>query len=117
MTKWHKIGIFVVAVTVTCVLFVNFCNLVFQCGCTYLWAGGGAHCNIHHGPKHCPWCVVGYPGQAAIWLSMVIPQGWLSFRTAAWRWPLRLLLALAAFPAIGAVAALMTGLYQGYWRG
>ena len=35
----------------------QYCNLIFQCGCTWPWAGGSSHCNIHNpnGP-HCPWC-------------------------------------------------------------
>ena len=35
----------------------QYCNLIFQCGCTWPWAGGSSNCNIHNpnGP-HCPWC-------------------------------------------------------------
>ena len=34
-------------------------GVLFRCNCTWPWAGGAAHCNIHHatGPK-CPWCNV-----------------------------------------------------------
>jgi hypothetical protein len=37
----------------------QYCALIFQCGCTWPWAGGSSHCNIHNtvgGPK-CPWCM------------------------------------------------------------
>ena len=36
-----------------------YCGLLFRCRCTWPWAGGAAHCNIHHasGPR-CPWCNV-----------------------------------------------------------
>ena len=36
-----------------------YCGLLFRCHCTWPWAGGSAHCNVHHatGPK-CPWCNV-----------------------------------------------------------
>ena len=33
------------------------CDLLFRCGCTWVWAGAAAHCNIHNPlPPHCPVC-------------------------------------------------------------
>ena len=38
------------AAAFTSVFFIDFCNLVYQCGCRSLWAGADAACNIHtHG--------------------------------------------------------------------
>ena len=36
-----------------------YCGVIFRCHCTWPWAGGAAHCNIHNptGPR-CPWCNV-----------------------------------------------------------
>jgi hypothetical protein len=114
LPKWL---IFLVAAAATCILFINFCNFVFGCGCTWLWAGAADHCNIHHhGPRQCPWCRYSTAGQLGVWLGMVIPQAIVSFWPARWRWPLRLSLALAAFPAAGTLIALITGTIAGYWN-
>jgi hypothetical protein len=105
-----------VAVTFTSVFFINYCDLVFQCGCTFLWSGADAHCNIHHGPKRCPFCAVGWGGQLLIWLSMIAPQLYISLREASWGWKKRLVLALMAFPIIGLAPVLGVGLWKGYWN-
>jgi len=43
------------------------CGAFFRCGCTYLWAGGDAACNINNpAPPYCPWCVLGTPLVAAV---------------------------------------------------
>jgi hypothetical protein len=35
------------------------CNLIFACGCRFVFAGGEAHCDIHvPGPPDCPVCTV-----------------------------------------------------------
>jgi hypothetical protein len=48
-------------------LLLNVCDLLYDCGCTWAWAGAVAHCNIHQseGP-HCPWCAHGPAGFALI---------------------------------------------------
>lgn len=114
MPLLHRWAIFLVAAAITCVFFINFCNFVFECGCTYLWAGSADHCNIHHGPKRCPWCAVGSQGQGVIWLSMILPQAAIAFRSRLALAP-RLVLAILAFPGIGFLAALITGYSAGYW--
>ena len=110
--KWVAL----IAVTFTSVFFINYCDLVFQCGCTFLWSGADAHCNVHHGPKRCPFCAIGWTGQLLVWLSMIAPQLYVSFREAAWSWPLRLALALLAFPLAGLVPVIGVGLWKGYWN-
>ena len=54
-------------VLLTAVLLHNVCDLFYDCGCTWLWAGGDAHCNIHeaNGP-HCPWCANGLGGLVTV---------------------------------------------------
>jgi hypothetical protein len=45
------------AAAITVVAYMPICNLAFRCGCTWPWAGGVAHCNIHNPrPPHCPVC-------------------------------------------------------------
>ncbi len=48
-------------------LFLNVCDLLYDCGCTWAWAGGVAPCNIHQseGP-HCPWCAHGAAGSGLV---------------------------------------------------
>ena len=76
----------------------------------------GEHCNVHvAGMRHGPWCAsnVAFPAALARILAV---QAFVSFRRANWRWPTRLALALAAFPAAGLLAAGISGLLTGYWR-
>jgi hypothetical protein len=96
---------------------LDLCQLVFQCGCTHVWAGGAAHCNIHMAnAKHCPWCTSGEAGYSLLYLGIALPQAWLSFRPRVWMWPLRLGAALLAFPIFGTLEAVALGLIVGYWR-
>lgn len=99
---------------VTSAFFINFCALVFQCGCHSLWAGADATCNIHvEGMHHCPWCA---SNPAYAFAAMVIPQGLVSFWSLQWTWWKRLAASLAAFPVFGGIAAVVYGLSNGYWK-
>ena len=48
-----------------------YCAVLFNCHCTWPWAGGASRCNIHHlnGPR-CPWCNVRHTALA--WLAWAI---------------------------------------------
>jgi hypothetical protein len=113
-SRAQKSLIFAASAAVTSVFFINFCSLVFQCGCRSLWAGADAFCNIHHATgRHCPWCAHNpYIGYAA----MIASQAAISFWPSNAPWALRLGAALAAFPALGGAAALVYGLASGYWK-
>lgn len=117
MKRWLSGGLIALsAIAVTSLFFLDICNLFFQCGCTHLWAGAAAHCNIHNPTgKHCPWCSVGQVGYGLIYAGIVIPQTFLSFFPRRWNLLARLAAALAAFPIIGALQALVLGLVYGYW--
>jgi len=107
-------AIFAVSATLTNVFYINFCNFVFQCGCKSLWAGAAMACNIHaaHG-RHCPWCAHEKAGYAVLAL-MLLPQILISLQSSRSPW-IRLAAAIVAFPAVGGVAALALGLWDGYW--
>jgi hypothetical protein len=112
-----KLGVFVTAAAVMSALFINFCDLVFRCGCGFLWTTAAAHCNIHHPQgRHCPWCAHGETGYALAYAAILIPQALASFWPGSRRWYLRLGAALAAFPLAGGLVALAFGLYDGYWN-
>ena len=94
--------------------FINFCSLVFQCGCHSLWAGADRMCNVHAaGARHCPWCA---HNPAFGYLAMVVPQALISFWPAALSWKTRLGAALGAFPVFGGLAAVVYGIASGYWK-
>ena len=86
MQNWIKsAAIAAVAVMLTSVFFIDFCNFVYQCGCTHLWAGADMHCNIHHtGTNHCPWCSTGVAGSYSIYAAIALPQVLLAFRPKRW---------------------------------
>ena len=100
----------------TALLFLDFCDLAFDCGCRAFWLGAAEACNVHDpASRHCPWCSHGFWGGA-------VPFGAvLGAQTAAvcWpgRWPLavRIAAVVAALPVVGGLAALAFGLASGYW--
>ncbi len=102
------------------VLFVDACGLVFDCGCTSLWAGGSALCNVHSatGP-HCPWCAHPVAGATALF-GVVFAQAGLiygplpvGFRSFGLRG--RFVAAMLAFPVVATALGLMHGTWYGYW--
>jgi hypothetical protein len=110
--------VFLAAATVTATTLINYCDLVFQCGCRFLWAGAADSCNIHSatGP-HCPWCAHGgYAAYAAFGLILAA-QGAIAWGGFAGNLLNRLFWALLAYPLIGGAVALVSGLVAGYWSG
>jgi hypothetical protein len=117
MTLLQRALIFGGSAAMTCVFFINFCNLIYHCGCQSLWAGADAHCNIHTpGVRHCPWCSYGVVGEAVAFLAVIVPQFAASFWPGRLHGAWRLALALIAFPVSGALVAAVFGIITGYWR-
>jgi hypothetical protein len=111
-----RVIIAVAATAFTSVFFIDFCNLVYQCGCRSLWAGADAACNIHtHGVRHCPWCSVGPAGAFLVWAIIVGSQTSVALRSRFSRLYLIGLASFAVFPVIGGVLAAGLGLWFGYW--
>ncbi|MBK9169273.1 MAG: hypothetical protein IPM24_17675 [Bryobacterales bacterium] len=109
---YSNAAVFLAAAAFASVFFINYCDWVFDCGCQSLWAGAADHCNIHSGPRYCPWCA---RNPAPAYLGIVIPQALIAFRRGPWSWYTRLAAALAAFPVCGGIAALIYGWTTGYW--
>ncbi|MGH9614070.1 MAG: hypothetical protein ACRD4P_13425 [Bryobacteraceae bacterium] len=108
--------LFAIPAAITAVLLINFCALIFHCGCHSLWSGAGISCNIHMaGMRHCPWCTDGHLGHKVALTLIVAAQLLLAFFPRSIGLGYRWLLALAAFPVIGAAAAVAFGWAQGYW--
>jgi hypothetical protein len=98
----------------TLAFWINWCNLIYQCGCASYWAGGADHCNIHQaGVHHCPWCTNATYGGMALAFTLAC-QGVAAF------WPglasaKSLLLTLAVSPLAAGVAGALIGVHAGYW--
>jgi hypothetical protein len=111
-----RVAIATAAAAFTSVFFIDFCNLVYQCGCRSLWAGADAACNIHtYGVRHCPWCSIGAAGGILIWASIVGSQIFIALRSRYLRWYSTAVASFAMFPLVGGVLALGLGLWFGYW--
>ena len=85
------------------------CNLLFKCGCSYLWTTAAQHCNVHHSlPPHCPWCSHGNVGYYVPFFGFILGQflaGFLILRLTG-----NLLLAASAT----VFSMLVVGLLMGY---
>jgi hypothetical protein len=109
-----RLAVFLGAAALTSVLFINFCHLVFQCGCRSLWGGAADHCNIHTaGVPHCPWCTS--DAGSVSFAAIVLVQALIAFWPGGGGFPGRLAGAVAAFPVVGGICALVSGLVTGYW--
>jgi hypothetical protein len=108
--------LFAIAAVLTSVFFIDFCDWVYDCGCRSLWAGAASHCNIHRANvRHCPWCSIGSVGTLGIYAAILGVQA-VAVRMVRGSAPTRLLFAVAAFPAVGGVIALILGWKTGYWN-
>ena len=104
------------SIAVTCVFFINLCNLIYQCGCRSLWDGADRACNVHlAGVKHCPFCSYGAAGYAGVLALVLIPQLLVSWWPSRWDWRIRLMTALLVFPVMTAAVAVVLGIASGYW--
>jgi len=112
LSKWSP---FILSFAVDCLFFINLCSWIFKCGCHSLWAGADMACNVHMAhARHCPFCAHAWPGQAVVMIAIAAPQLLISLR-APWAWIARALAALAMFPIVEGLAALILGSSGGYW--
>ncbi len=97
------------------------CGALFDCGCTWPWAGLAEHCNIHElGAAHrCPWCASPIAGTLSVGLSIVAGYVTAATRRLPVRPPvililLRIVAGLAAFLAIAVLSGWISATVQGY---
>ena len=94
--------------------FLDFCHLLFDCGCVSLWAGAAAFCNIHTpGPPDCPFCAHSGVAYGAL-VGTVLAQGAVLFVPGPLGLAGRALLALLAFPVVMGGVGVLLGLLVGY---
>jgi hypothetical protein len=72
------VAIAATALALTALTGLPICDAIFDCGCTWLFAGADAHCDIQRpGPPDCPICanwLIGGPffaGLLAGWAGLV----------------------------------------------
>lgn len=111
-----KAVFFAAGIAFTSQFFIVWCDLVYDCGCTFGFLGGAAHCNIQEaGAPDCPWCANSTYGSIAFF-STIAAQAWVAFRPGAIGWARFASVLAASLIASGAVG-IAIGLWSGYWRG
>ena len=110
----NKLFLMAIAVGLGGVVFIDVCDLVFDCGCRSLWAGAASLCNIHNQiPPHCPWCERPFVFGGSAFAAAAGAQAALVFGAARLGLAARFALALLAFPVVGA----LVGIAQAWWSG
>ncbi len=113
-TTLYKLLLLAAAATFTGVFFINWCHLVYDCGCTFMWAGAADHCNIQTaGPPDCPWCARADLAGIAFFAT-IGAQAAVSLWPGGVGWK-RILAAFVASPAVAGATGLVIGLQTGYW--
>ena len=111
----RKPGPFLVVALLTAVLLAPLCGLLHCCGCTALWSGGEARCNVHlpSGP-HCPWCEHRLLGAAAA--ALILGGQAVVFRFMRQRsgTALAMVVAILALAPVGVLAGAVAWLPTDY---
>lgn len=115
-SKGTRIGLFGLAVAGTGLVYLDLCDLIFDCGCRALWAGGASACNIQMaGHPDCPWCSYGFWGGALPFLAIVGVQAIATLRPGRTSAVRRLSMAFLALVVVGGLSGVAFGLVSGYW--
>jgi len=70
-----------IVVTIALIYVTPLCGYLFDCGCTWIWAGLEEKCNIHdvNAVHQCPWCSSLFAGYLSVGCS-VFAGAWLAFK-------------------------------------
>ena len=111
-----KLAVFLAAAGTAAALFINACDVVYQCGCRSWWNGAAEACNIHAPEsRHCPWCLEDGLGGYISFAAVILCQAAISFWPGKIAVGARLAGALLAFPVAAGLSGLLFGLLTGYW--
>ncbi len=107
---------FLVAFFLGSLFFVDWCGVLFQCGCHSLWSGASSLCNIHIGDgPHCPWCKHPLLGGGVAYSVMVLTQWLTASRFLRFRFAGRLLISLFASLLLTGIVGIIQGFVWKYW--
>ncbi|MBQ0725367.1 MAG: hypothetical protein KBT50_06165 [Cycloclasticus sp.] len=69
----NRYGAGMVTVVAALILITPLCGVLFNCGCTWPWAGLESHCNIYEPQvEHpCPWCASLLTGALSVGLAVL----------------------------------------------
>ena len=111
-----KLAVFMAAAGTAAALFINACDVLYECGCRSWWNGAAEACNIHAPQsRHCPWCVEDGLGGSISFAMVILCQATISFWPGKMAVGARLAGALSAFPVVAGIGGLLFGLLTGYW--
>jgi hypothetical protein len=100
-----------IAIVSASILMPPVCDLLFKCGCSWLWTTAAAQCNIHNAaPPHCPWCSHGALGYYVPYAGFIAGQflvGALVLRVTG-HLVLAVLIMVAAILPVGYLMGLVT---------
>jgi len=114
--RWQRGAVFATVGGLSLLFMINLCDLIFSCGCHSLWNGAAEACNVHNeGTRNCPWCATGVWGQILPPVSVLLVQGAIALGPHRLGVFQRVVLSALAFPAVGTLAGLISGLATGYW--
>jgi hypothetical protein len=111
----------IATVVLALIVVTPLCGLLFDCGCTWPWAGLADHCNIHDKDAihRCPWCASPIAGTLSVGLSIVAAY----VTAASRRFPIRASVSvslqrtaagLLAFLGIAVLSGWISATVQGY---
>ena len=111
-----KLAVFLATAGTAAALFINACDVLYECGCRSWWNGAAEACNIHAPQsRHCPWCVEDGLGGSISFAMVILCQATISFWPGKMAVGARLAGALSAFPVVAGIGGLLFGLLTGYW--
>ena len=72
MAVRYQAGFFVALVAL--IIITPLCGWLFDCGCSWPWAGLESHCNIHNPEAlhQCPWCGSTFAGVVSVGLAVLM---------------------------------------------
>ena len=88
MSLSRRAAVLALAAVLTALTGMPLCAAIFDCGCTWAFAGGDAHCDVHRpGPPDCPicanwvWGALFFGGLGAAWTAAILVSKGLLGRT------------------------------------
>jgi len=118
--SFKDVGVMAIVWGSSLAFLTNLCHLIFNCGCTWAWAGAASRCNVHNpSPPHCPWCCHGWTGFLWVPAVILLAEGAVVLGLRKRGIAAQLAGACITYFVVGAAAGLVSALMDGYpsWLG